>query len=144
MDPLSITASCVAVIGAGGAAIKGLKKLRDITKIPDTLLTIINEVADLTLVVQNIRLSFQSRRNSINLSQGSIAVITQILDRAQARLQELDEVINYRLLQTPKPTGEIAFSRSAWILEAHKVQRLQASLRSTRLDLATSFAALSL
>ena len=58
MDPLSITASCIAVAGAGGAAVKGIKKLRDLKKIPDALLSTINEVTDLTLVVQDIRSSF--------------------------------------------------------------------------------------
>ena len=144
MDPLSVTASCIAVAGAGGVAIKGLKKLRDITKLPDVLLSIINEVADLTLVVQDIKSSFQSQQDSTNISQSSIAVITQLIDRAQATLLLLDQVINYRLLQSPKLNGEITFSRSAWILEEQRVQRLQASLRTTRLDLATSFAALNL
>ena len=51
MDTLSITASCIAVAGAGGAAVNGLKNLYDLTKVPDILLSIINEVADLTLVV---------------------------------------------------------------------------------------------
>ena len=144
MDPLSITASCIAVAGAGGAAVKGLKKLRDLTKVPDVLLSIINEVADLTLVVQDIRLSFQLHQRSANISQASISVITKFLDRAEATLLELDQIISYRLLQTPKPNGEITFSRSAWIFEEQRIQRLQARLRTTRLDIAARFAALSL
>ena len=144
MDPLSITASCIAVAGAGGTAVKGLKKLRDFTKVPDVLLSIINEVADLTLVVQDIRLSFQLHQRSANISQASISIITQLLDRAEATLLKLDQIINYRLLQTPKPNGEVTFSRSAWIFEEHRIQRLQARLRTTRLDIAARFAALSL
>ena len=136
MDPLSITASCIAVAGAGGAAVKGLKKLREWTKLPDVLLSVMNEVADLTLVTQDIRLNLQLRQDSHSFSPSSISVITQLLDRAQDTLIELDQVINYRLLQSPKQNGEITFSRSAWIVEEHRVQRLQASLRTTRLDIA--------
>ena len=136
MDPLSITASCIAVAGAGGAAVKGLKKLRELTKIPDVLLSIMNEVADLTLVTQDIRLNFQLYQDSHNISPPSMSVITQLLGRAQDTLLELDQVINYRLLHSPKLNGEITFSRSAWIMEEHRVQRLQASLRTTRLDIA--------
>ena len=144
MDPLSIIASCIAVAGAGGTAIKGLRKLRDITRIPHVLLTVINEVADLTMVVQNINLTFQAYQDSANIPRASMAIIDQLLDRAQATLLELDQVLNYRLLQSPKPSGEITFSRSAWILEEHRVHRLQSRLRTTRLDIATSFAALTL
>ena len=135
MDPLSITASCIAVAGAGGAAVKGLKKLRELTVLPDVLLSVMNEVADLTLVTQEIRWSFQLRQNSPDLSPSSISVISQLLDRAQDTLLELDQVINYRLLKSPKPNGETTFSRSAWVVEEHRVQRLQASLRTTRLDI---------
>ena len=144
MDPLSITASCIAVTGAGGAAVKGLQKLRDLTKLPDALLSIINEIADLTLVVQDIRSSFHLHQASANISPASVAVIDQLLDRAQATLLELDQVINYRLLSVPGRNGATTFSRIAWILEEQRVLRLQASLRATRLDLAARFAALSL
>ena len=144
MDAFSVTASCIAVAGAGGAAVKGLKKLHDLTKVPDVLLSIINEVADLTLVVQDIRSSFQLTQDMASISQASASVITQLLDRAQATLLEIDQVINYRLLKPSKPNRKVVFSHSAWIFEQQRVQRLQASLRSTRLDLTTRFAALSL
>ena len=144
MDPFSVTASCIAVAGAGGAAVKGLKKLHNLSSIPDLLLSVINEVADLTLVVQDIRLSFQIHHDSVSVPSASIPVITQLLDRAQATLLELDQVINYRLLLAPKPNRNITFSRSAWLFEESHVQRLQVQLRTTRLNIATRFAALSL
>ena len=144
MNPLSIIASCVAVAGAGGAVVKGLKKLRDLTKVPDVILSIINEVADLTLVVQDIRLNFQLHQSSLNISQASMSVINHLLDRAQSTLLKLDQVINYRLLSPSGNSGEVVFRRSAWIFEEQHVRRLQSSLRTTRLDIATKFAALTL
>ena len=59
MDRLSVTVSCIAVADAEGTAVKSLKKLYNLTKIPDILLSIINKVADLTLVTQDIRLNLQ-------------------------------------------------------------------------------------
>ena len=146
MDPLSITASCIAVVGAGASAVKGLKKLRDLKRVPDILLSIINEVADLTLVVQDIRSTFQIHQDlfSMNISQTSILVINQLLDRAQTTLLELEQVIHYRLLSPPKGGKEPIFSRSAWLFEEQRVQRLQSKLRATRLDLATRFSAMNL
>ena len=54
MDPLSIVASCITVVAFDGTVTKGLKKLRDLSNVPDILLSILNEVADLTLVLQDI------------------------------------------------------------------------------------------
>ena len=142
MDPLSITASCITVVATGGSVVKGLKKLRDLNKIPEILLSIINEVADLTLVLQDIRLNF--RRDSLHVPQSAVIVIEQLLERAQAELLELDQIINYRLLLPPKEKGELVFSRCAWISEERRVQQLQASLRTTRLDIAARFTALNL
>ena len=144
MDPLSVTASCIAVVGAGGAAVKGLKKLRNLKKLPDALLSIINEIADITLVVQDIRSSFRLHQDLSNISQASTDVIDQLLDRAQTTLLELDQIINIRLLEAPGRNGEPSFSRTAWIFEEQRILRLQSSLRATRLDLAARFAALSL
>ena len=145
MDPLFITASCITVVAAGGIATiatKDLKKLRDLTKILEILLSIINEVADLTLVLRDIRLSF--RQDLLRVSQSAVTVIEQLLTRAQAEFIELDQIINYRLLLPPKDNGELTFSRSAWIFEERRVQQLQTSLRTTRLDITARFAALNL
>ena len=144
MDPLSITASCIAVAGAGGAAIKGLKKLRDLRKIPDSILSVMNEIADLTLVLQGIQINIQLRQNSATLPQATISTMNQLLDRARDTLLKLDQVINIRLLRSPNTNGEVTFSHSAWILEENRVRQLQLSLRITRLDIASTFAAMSL
>ena len=144
MDPFSITASCIAVAGAGAAAVKGLKRLRDLRSVPDVLLSIMNEIADLSLVIQDIKMSFQLHQNSSHISPASISIVNQLLARAEATLLELDQVINYRLLQEPKPNGKIKFSRLAWVVEESRIRRLQVDLRATRLDIVTRFAALSL
>ena len=142
MDPLSITASCVTVVAAAGSVTKGLKKLHDLTKVPEVVLSIMNEVADLTLVLQDIRFNFH--RDSSHVPHAAVIVIEQLLDRAQTTLLELDQIINYRLLLPPKDNGKLTFSRSAWILEERHVQQLQISLRTTRLDIAARFSALNL
>ena len=58
MDPLSIIAGCIAVLDAGGKIVKGLTKLTNLRNVPDLLLAVINEVSDLSLIVQEIRSIF--------------------------------------------------------------------------------------
>ena len=142
MDPLSITASCISVVAVAGTATRGLKKLRDLTIVPEIILSIVNEVSDLTLVLQDIRLNFH--QESLHISKSAVTTTERLLDRARTELLELDQIINYRLLLSPKGNGELTFSRAAWIFEERRVRQLQANLRTIRLDIAASFAALNL
>ena len=144
MDPLSVAASCIAVLGAGGTAIRGLKKLIDLHRVPDVLLAVINEVSDL----QEIKLIFQMHQDTSTSFQSllSATTITQLLNRAQEILLALDQIINYRLLIEIRHSGEekMVINRSAWLREEHHIRRLQERLRVVRLDIAAGLAVLNL
>ena len=47
MDPLSLTASIIAVVGAGSTIGKGLKKAVEARHMPDVVLDLNNEISDL-------------------------------------------------------------------------------------------------
>ena len=47
MDPLSLTASIVAIIGVGGQAAKAIKKLASVRGAPASILALHNELSDL-------------------------------------------------------------------------------------------------
>ena len=53
-DPLSITASIIAVIGAAEGVGKTLTKIRNIRNAPTELLALINEVSDLRTILNDI------------------------------------------------------------------------------------------
>ena len=150
MDPLSIVASCIAVLGAGGTAIRGLQKLSDLRNVPAVLMAVMNEIADLTFLVQEIKTIFQAYQDTLHASNVSFSteVITQLFDRAQAVLLDLDQVINYQILvkikRNSQGEGKIIINRSAWLRKERHVCRLQERLRTVRLDLATGLTALNL
>ena len=54
MDPLSIIASTIAILQAGGAVGGGLRKLVSLKDAPATLLLLNNDAADLELVVRAV------------------------------------------------------------------------------------------
>ena len=144
MDALSIIAGCIAVVTAGGSVIRGLAKLQNLRNVPDILLAVIDEVSDLTLLVQEIRLVFQKYQGASDIPQTSISAVQQILDRAQAVLLELDQVVNYRLLRPPSTKGVIRHKLIAWICEERRVYQLQERLRSIRNDLTAGLITLNL
>ena len=144
MDPLSIIAGCVAVATSGRTVIEGLAKLKSLRHVPDVLFAVINEISDLSLVVQEVKSIFQQCRGTTNILHTSISTVNQILDRAQVILLELDQVINYRLLLPANGRGEIRLNRLNWVREERHVQQLQQRLRSIRLDIVAGLSALNL
>lgn len=144
MDPLSIIAGSVAVLGAGGKVVKGLTKLKDLRNVPDLLLAVVNEVSDLSLIVQEIRAIFGQDTIHGTIPPTAASTLTQLLDRAQAILLELDQIVNYRLLLPPKNNGEVSVRHSAWLSEERHVLRLQGRLRTIRLDMVAGLATLNL
>ncbi len=55
MDPLSLTASVITVIGLAGQVSKGLRHLHNLSKAPQEILALENEVSDFTVVLANLR-----------------------------------------------------------------------------------------
>ena len=144
MDPLSIIAGSIAVLGASGKVVKGLTKLTNLRNVPDLLLAVVNEVSDLSLIVQEIRSIFGQDTIHGILPPAATSTLNQLLDRAQAVLLDLDQIVNYRLLLPPKSDGEITVNRSAWLSEESHVLRLQGRLRTIRLDIVAGLATLNL
>ena len=54
MDPVSVAASLLTVLGAAGTAARALEHLSNIRHAPDQLLALINEVSNPTIVNHNL------------------------------------------------------------------------------------------
>ena len=50
MDPLSLTASILTILGAGQTIAKGLDRMRKLNHAPDVLLHLSNEITDMYLL----------------------------------------------------------------------------------------------
>ena len=55
MDPLSLTASIIAVLGAGGVVAKGIRKLICLRDIPTSFLQLNNELSNLQSVIAAVQ-----------------------------------------------------------------------------------------
>ena len=133
MDPLSLTASIIAVLGASATVASGIEKIISMRNAPDAILALNNEVADFQLVVGMIHELLQDY-NSSNSTESAVYTesLTSVLVRAKQKLLELDMLIQYRLM-----TGGTKqdFNRIAWVREHRKVKALQDEIRSIRMNL---------
>ena len=131
MDPLSLTASLLAILGAGGAIAKGLDKIRGLKNAPNILLQLNNEVTDLHLLIQGVDELYHQYSDSIKLSQRQIVYNT--LNRAKEALLELEILTSYHWTkETDKGTD---IDRTAWIRAQKKVRETKDKIRSVRNDL---------
>ena len=131
MDPLSLTASLLAILGAGGAIAKGLNKIRNLKDAPAVLLQLNNEVTDLHILIRGVDELYNQRGDSINISQRDIIYST--LARAKEALLELEQLISYRW--TKETNNGVEVDRSVWIRAQTKMKETKDRIRNVRTDL---------
>ena len=131
MDPLSLTASIIAVLGLTGSVGKGFHKIREIRKAPEILLQLNNEVTDLYLLVHAIDDLYRQHNDSTRVSQQE--VVCAVLERTKSAVLELEEVIAYRLTKETKRGTEIDLI--GWAGASNKINIIKDKIRNTRSNL---------
>ena len=141
MDPASLTASIVAILGAGGTIAKGLGKIRKLQHAPDILLQLNNEVTDIHLSIESVdELAHQwTHQPSTSNTQRKLVYVT--LDRAKSAVLELEKLVAYILTKETSTGTEI--DRSAWVWNPNRIKEVKDSIRRAREDLNTVWATLS-
>ena len=144
MDPLSLTASIITIIGVGGQAAKAIRGLASLSGAPDLLLALNNEVSDLHLAAQAIQDILQKQPVAQQATNASVgASVTSCLRLANEKIREL-EAFHQRLVRsTPTPGVPVEFDKTTWLRERKRVKRLQEDLRNVRINLWASLGLLS-
>ncbi|KAI9873434.1 MAG: hypothetical protein M1830_000415 [Pleopsidium flavum] len=137
MDPLSVTASVLTVVGAAGAVLKSLKKLSSFRRAPEEVHALIDEVSDLQTVLRDIETFLQERREN-DRSLHRVLGLSVLLERAKDKLLELDSIIHYRLINHQHSDSGFEVARTKWVGEKTAVASIQQALRDIRLNLTTA------
>lgn len=133
MDPLSITASVIAIIGLANRCATGLRVFGQAST---EVVLLVNEISDLNSVLtQLISLNLQTEQLERSEAEGSRVALKGLLDRAEHQLTELHKLVHHDL--TRSSTGNSTkTNRLGWVRNKDHVKQLQQSIRSTRLNLA--------
>ena len=121
-DPLSITASIIAVIGAAESIGKAFTQIRNIRNAPSEVLALINEVSDLRIILGDVERYF-IRGNNGGQYSGQLQTMSRLVDRAKEYLLELDQLIQYRLLKPNSSAAQYKISRHEWVAAKHIIER---------------------
>ena len=134
-DPLSITASIIAVVGAAEGVGKTIKKIRNFREAPNELLFLINEISDLRIVLGDIKGNLIQNASSIHLQEEQSEHLSTLLNRAKEQLLQLDELVQYRLVRSDSTSQQVKISRREWARSTCTVKKYQKSLRNARLNI---------
>ena len=134
MDPLSLTASLIAIVGATGRISKTIQKIVSIRGAPDVVSALSNEISDLRLVLQAVETLLQRGSTFPSPFYSSLRAS---LDRARAQMLELETIVEYQIMTTAGANNEPKVNRIVWTRRRGQIQRIQDELRLARLDIST-------
>ena len=137
-DPLSITASVIAIIGAAEGVTKIFEKLRNIENAPSELLALFNEVADLTLVLRSVQNFIRSQNaHGPQISQDQLQHLSELVDKAKNKVLQLEEFMEYRLVKPDSTSKNIKVARQEWMKAKRTIKEFKQNLRDIRQNITT-------
>ncbi|KAL8834483.1 MAG: hypothetical protein Q9170_003718 [Blastenia crenularia] len=134
MDPLSITASVIAVAGLAASTGRAFQDLRSLCKtLPGRLHALSNEVADIELVLYQVASVFEQRGKDPVLQEHALS-IPKLVEGAELKLEELRSIIR-RLSQLCKGTRAPLYGAYTWRKDQPRLQSLQDDIRNIKCSL---------
>ena len=135
MDPLSITASSLTIIGAAGVIGKGLKRIVALRRAPQILLALNSEVADLYCVLQAVDCLI--RQHAGIAHDGPMFNLCRVLEKSKLTLLGLKDLVWDKLTFETR-NGEVRLDRGVWLFAESKVRDMKEQIRADRIELAVA------
>ena len=146
MDPLSITASIIAVLQAGDRFTSLLAQIKPFFEAQEEVESLSNEVNELQLVLGDLREALPDLPASGTLPVNKIDVLHGLIREGEATLLQLEALIQQRFIKAPDPNGmgTRKVRRLAWVKKRGRVEKLRRRLRDLRLTIAVQLASVNL
>ncbi|CAO2649605.1 Nn.00g069900.m01.CDS01 [Neocucurbitaria sp. VM-36] len=132
MDPLSITASIITVIGTAEVAAKSLSKIMRLKGVPDLVCALNNEVSELRLTLRELEAILSGKITNASIRKYIDSGVQPHITTARLKLHALEELVENRL---KKSDGSL--DRIAWLRVEEKIAKLQKDLRRINQKFAT-------
>ena len=155
MDPLSGVASILAIAGAANIVLKSIERLRNSIRAPEAIDALTHEVQALRALLRDASeaqellkqasLLFDSLEFADPSKVTRNSAITFYLVQAGQKLDELDEIINKKLMKGPwKRISRSKRIRLQWLRNQSHIEILQTQLRSINNNLTTCLTAMAI
>ena len=128
MDPLSISASVVALATLAAQVGRAFIKLREsCLELPGRIIALSNEVADLEIVLHQLKTVLEERQQLNDIDQYEIG---QLIVQARERMQEMLSILNH--LDDVCARRTTILRASLWRKVHPKLQSLQEEIRTIK------------
>ena len=134
MDPLSITASAIAVAQALTSGLKTFKTIYDAGIEIDAL---VEEILEVNLVIVDVENAIVDRERCEIANPVRTDSINRLIASAKLKLDTLNVIVNGKLISSSMTVGETRIARLSWLRQKSNIKRQQDSLRQTRERLST-------
>ncbi|KAB8073560.1 ankyrin [Aspergillus leporis] len=132
MDPLSVSASVIAIATLAAQTCSALSDLRSLCQtLPGRLHAVNNEVADLNFVLIQISILVNDRSG---LPESSLSPIPHLLKQADKKLVEIKDIVG-QLTSTCRVSRAFISQAYAWRKEQGRLQTLQEDIRTVKANL---------
>ena len=137
-DPFSITVGILAVLGATGKVGKFLKEVIELSKGPDILLALNNELVDLHMLVQGVH-DVLLQHSSIS-DQGPNEGLVRSLAKVEAVISKFERLLAYDLSKMNRDGSQVKLDKSSWLRQKSRVHTLKDEIRECKDNLAVALA----
>ena len=141
MDPLSLTASIITIVGVGGKFGKAMARVRALKNAPAIFLALNNEIADLHYVVQDV--DDVLRRHSDIVGTIPARSLCRALEKSKSTLSSFERLVSYQLTTVDGKENHARLDRSAWLRAEKKVQRVMNDIREDKINLSNALTILN-
>ena len=131
MDPLSVTVSVLALVGAVSAAVKHAQTLLDA---PKEIIALSNDIVDVDIVIQEIVISLSGKAGT-RWTESSRINVSKLLKRAEQKLRRLSFIFHEKLVTSPADVGKKKYAKLAWLKHKSEVEDLRHGLSDVKLSL---------
>ena len=136
MDPLSISASVLTLLGAGGTLSKLLRKGIDLKNAPDVLRALNDEVSELQSTANDVNdLLWTATRESDDPPPKSLI---SSLNRVKSILLQLESYISYQLTTLAADGENIRLDKSVYLRAERRLHKLKDEIHTSRIALASA------
>ena len=136
MDPLSVSASVLTLLGVGGTLSKLLRKGIDLKNAPDVLRALNDEVSELQSTANDANdLLWTATRDSDDPPPKSLI---SSLSRVKSILLQLESYISYQLTTFTTDGGSIRLDKSVYLRAERRLQELKDEIHASRIALASA------
>jgi hypothetical protein len=135
MDPLSVTASLLAILGAVTVT---LETISSIHSAPKELHALLKELSSIQTVFCNVKGIFDSRLAGDIKARGHTHLLLELSERAQIKLNEIDGLMKTAGLSSINGDEDISklpkLAQLGWLKVKKRIKALREELREIRLQ----------